>query len=157
MQTAAQFYFNKDVSELSLAECASLIAITNNPSMYGPMYNITITREDGTTTTPREANKKRQGWVLDKMAEVINPETGVPYITEAQRDAAKAEVLHFSDGDTSAEEIVEKAAGKIKINSWFVDQVIRDVSADLSETLHISSDEAKIGRASCRERVSASV
>ncbi len=142
VQTAAQFYFGKDVSELDLAECASLIAITNNPSMYGPMYNITITREDGTTTTPREANKKRQGWVLDKMAEVINPETGVPYITEAQRDAAKAEVLHFSDGDTSAEEIVEKAAGKIKINSWFVDQVIRDVSADLAESLHISSDEA---------------
>ncbi len=142
VQTAAQFYFGKDVSELDLAECASLIAITNNPSMYGPMYDIVITREDGTTTTPREANKTRQGWVLDKMAKVINPETGMPYITEAQRDAAKAEVLRFSDGDVSAEEIVEKAAGKIKINSWFVDQVIRDVSADLSETLHISSDEA---------------
>ena len=33
VQTAAQFYFGKDVSELSVAECASLIAITNNPSM----------------------------------------------------------------------------------------------------------------------------
>ncbi len=142
VQTAAQFYFDKDVSQLDLAECASLIAITNNPSMYGPMYDITITREDGTTTTPREANKKRQGWVLDKMAEVINPDTGLPYITEAQRDAAKAEVLQFSDGDTSAEEIVEKAAGKIEINSWFVDQVIRDVSADLADSLHISLEEA---------------
>ena len=91
VQTAAQFYFGKDAKDLSLAESACIIAITNNPSMYGPMYNITITREDGTTTTPREANKKRQGWVLDKMAEVVNPDTGLPFITEAQRDAAKAE------------------------------------------------------------------
>ncbi|MEY8386672.1 transglycosylase domain-containing protein [Oscillospiraceae bacterium 38-13] len=144
VQTAAQFYFGKDVSELNLAECASLIAITNNPSMYGPMYNITITREDGTTTTPREANKKRQGWVLDKMCseKVINPKTGLPYITRAQADAAMAEVLQFSDGSTSAEEIVERTAGKIEINSWFVDQVIRDVSADLKDALHISQDEA---------------
>lgn len=142
VQTAAQFYFNKDVSQLDLAECASLIAITNNPSMYGPMYNITITRSDGTTTTPREANKRRQGWVLDKMAEVINPDTGLPYITEAQRDAAKAEVLQFSDGSTSAEEIVEKAAGKIEINSWFVDQVIRDVAKGLMNEFKIGEEEA---------------
>ncbi len=144
VQTAAQFYFGKDVSELDLAECASLIAITNNPSMYGPMYNITITREDGTTTTPREANKKRQGWVLDKMCdpEVINPDTGLPYITKEQAEAAKAEVLQFSDGSTSAEEIVEKATGKIEINSWFVDQVIRDVAKGLQEELKISEEEA---------------
>ena len=52
VQTASQYYFGKDVSELSVAECASLIAITNNPSMYGPLYDIEITveNEDGTTT-----------------------------------------------------------------------------------------------------------
>ena len=142
VQTAAQFYFNKDVSKLDLAECACLIAITNNPSLYGPMYDITYTREDGTKVTPRELNKTRQGWVLDKMAEVVNPDTGLPFITEAQRDAAKAEVLQFSDGSTSAEEIVEKAAGKVEINSWFVDQVLREVSADLAESMHIEQKEA---------------
>lgn len=144
VQTAAQYYFGKDVSELDLAECASLIAITNNPSMYGPMYNITITRKDGTTTTPREANKRRQANVLDKMAEVINPDTGLPYITQAQADAAKAEVLQFSDGSTSAEEIVEEATGGVELNSWFVDQVIRDVSADLSELYGIGIEEARL-------------
>ena len=32
VQTASEFYFGKDVSELDPAECACLIAITNNPS-----------------------------------------------------------------------------------------------------------------------------
>lgn len=144
VQTAAQFYFGKDVGQLDLAECASLIAITNNPSLFGPMYDITYTRADGTKITPRELNKARQGWVLDKMCaeDVINPYTGQPYITKAQAEAAKAEVLQFSDGSTSAEEIVERAAGKVEINSWFVDQVIREVSADLRDELHIGTEEA---------------
>ena len=68
VKTAAEYYFGKDVSELSLAECASLIAITNNPSLYGPMYDITYTREDGTKITPRELNKQRQENILTKMS-----------------------------------------------------------------------------------------
>lgn len=143
VQTAAQYYFGKDVSELDLAECACIIAITNNPSLYGPMYDVTYTREDGTKVTPRELNKNRQAVILNKMAEVINPDTGLPFITEAQRDAAKAEVLHFSDGSTSAEEIVEKAAGAVEINSWFVDQIIWDVSADLAKSMGIEEEEAR--------------
>lgn len=38
VKTAAQTYFGKDVSELTIAECADLIGITNNPSLYDP-YN----------------------------------------------------------------------------------------------------------------------
>ena len=143
VQTAAQFYFGKDAKDLDLAESACIIAITNNPSLYGPMYDVTYTREDGTKVTPRELNKNRQEVILNKMAEVVNPETGMPFITEAQRDAAKAEVLQFADGSTSAEDIVEKATGGVELNSWFVDEVIRDVTADLSEAQGISREEAE--------------
>ena len=153
VQTAAQFYFGKDVSELSAAECASLIAITNNPSMYGPMSNITITREDGTTTTPRELNKSRQENILKKMSEVKGPATpedisGDPdswgtFLTEEEAAAAKAEELRFTDGTTSADDITAKANGGIKINNWFVDQVIWDVSADLADKLGISDAAAR--------------
>ncbi|MCI9609602.1 MAG: transglycosylase [Oscillibacter sp.] len=144
VQTAAQFYFGKDAKDLDLAESACLIAITNNPSLYGPMYDITYTREDGTRVTPRELNKNRQEMILDLMAadDIINPETGLPYITQAQADAAKAEVLQFADGSTSADEIVEKAVGKIEINSWFVDQVIRDVVQGLQNEFGIGEEEA---------------
>ena len=137
VQTAAQFYFGKDAKDLDLAESACIIAITNNPSLYGPLYDVTYTREDGTKITPRELNKERQEMILDTMAkeDVINPETGVSYITKEQAEAAKAEVLHFADGSTSAEEIVEKATGGVEINSWFVDQIIYDVAADLAENM----------------------
>lgn len=141
VQTAAQFYFGKDVSELSVAECASLIAITNNPSLYGPMYNVTYTRDDGTTITPRELNKQRQENIIDRMAGV---DTGLTYLTEEEAEAAKAEVLQFTDGTTDADDIVAKATGGIKINSWFVDQVIWDVSKDLADALDISEKEARI-------------
>ena len=148
VQTAAQFYFGKDVSELTVAECASLIAITNNPSLYGPMFDITYTRDDGTTVTPRELNKQRQLNILYKMSTVGKDGTvedgHEPFITQEEYEAAKAEVLPFTDGSTDAGEIVKKATGGIKINSWFVDQVIWDVSSDLAKALNISEKEARI-------------
>ena len=148
VQTAAQFYFGKDVSELTAAECASLIAITNNPSLYGPMYDVTYTRDDGTTVTPRELNKQRQLNILKKMSEVGKDgkaEDGfTPFLSAEEYEAAKVEPLPFTDGSTDADEIVKKATGGIKINSWFVDQVIWDVSADLAKELKISEKEARI-------------
>ena len=152
VQTAAQYYFGKDVSELTVAECASLIAITNNPSLYGPMYDITFTRADGTTVTPREKNKERQELILDKMAEVVGPATlddiddpssWTTYLTEEEAAAAKSEELQFTDSDTSAEDIVEAATGPVEVNNYFVDQVFRDVTADLAEEYHISLEEAE--------------
>ena len=148
VQTAAQYYFGKDVSELSVAECASLIAITNNPSLYGPMFDVTYTQDDGTTVTPRELNKKRQETILTKMSEVGKDGTVKDgfeaFITEEEAAAAKAEVLQFTDGDdtATADDIVEKATGGVEVDSWFIDEVIRDVRDDLAAELGISADEA---------------
>ena len=50
--TAAQTYFGKDVWDLSLAESASIIGITNNPSKYDPFIANIITDKDlGLTLT----------------------------------------------------------------------------------------------------------
>ena len=140
VQTAAQYYFGKDVSDLSVAECACLIAITNNPSLYGPMYDVTYTRDDGTKVTPRELNKARQELIIDRMAG--GGDTGLTYLTPEEAEAAKAEVLQFTDGSTAADDIVAKATGGIKMNSWFTDQVILDVRDDLAAKLGISTKEA---------------
>ena len=144
VQTGAEYYFGKDVSELTVAECASLIAITNNPSLYGPKYNITYTRKDGTKVTPRELNKKRQGNILDKMGEVINPETGKPYLTEAEVAAAKAEELNFADNETTAEDIVAKANWNDGVNNWFVEQMIKEITQDLAEAKGVSKEAAQM-------------
>ena len=54
VQSAAEVYFAKDVSELTAAECASIIAITNNPSLYDPYIN-------------PEGNRNRQLIILSEM------------------------------------------------------------------------------------------
>lgn len=141
VQTAANYYFGKDVSELSVAECACLIAITNNPYQYGPMSTLVITREDGTQVTARELNKERQEQILDRMAG--RQDTGLSYLTEEEADASKAEVLQFTDGSTSADDLVAAASGGVKINSWFVDQVFLDVANDLAEAENISVEAAQ--------------
>ena len=154
VQTAAQYYFGKDVGELDAAECACLIAITNNPSMYGPMYDITITREDGTTTTPRELNKVRQENILTKMSQVkgpatlgadlSDPDSWTTYLTEEEAQAAKDEVLQFAPDDTTSTEVEEEETDESGVNSWFVDEVFRDVTADLADQYGISTKEAEI-------------
>lgn len=128
VEAAARYYFDKHVWELSTAECASIIAITNNPSLYGPFSTITITREDGSTVTPRELNKQRQETILEQMYKQ-------GYIqTEAEYEAAVSEELLFVERNGNANEVMQDdEAGQKKYQSYFVDQVRRDVVADLME------------------------
>ncbi|MDN4526929.1 PBP1A family penicillin-binding protein [Fictibacillus sp. NE201] len=55
IQAASKFYFNKDVSELTLEEGAMLAGMPKAPSHYSPIEH-------------REASKKRRDLVLDLMA-----------------------------------------------------------------------------------------
>lgn len=112
--TAAQKYYNKDVDELTLAECASLISITNNPSLYDP-YRFP------------ENNYNRRCLVLDQMEEQ-------GYISAEECAAAKAEEIVFADLDAAQEEEEEaEQASENTYYSWYTDTVIRDVALDLVE------------------------
>ena len=115
--TASLTYFGKPVSELSLAQCASLIGITNNPSRYDPYIS------DYTL----EQNKLRQEIILNEMLEQ-------GYITQAEHDAAVAEELVFvgrGQGTTST-----------TVYSYFEDQLIKDVIADLKAEYDLSDQMA---------------
>lgn len=134
--TASLKYFNKDVSELSLAECASLIAITNNPSLYDPLQ----------TDWGLENNRTRQLLVLGAMLDQGK-------IDQAAYDAAKEENVVFSNGytilggrvdvdtdkkdDTDAdggdEQPEEETKTATSSQSYFTDAVIEDVAAALVE------------------------
>ncbi len=105
VRTAAEVYFNKDVSELTLAECASIIGITNLPTYYDPFIN-------------PDNNKKRQVNILNKMLELKK-------ITKEEYDEAIGQELVFTR-EKRAEQITSK-------QSYFVDQVIEDVISDLME------------------------
>ncbi len=86
-------------------------------------------------------NKKRQELILDKMSKVINPDTGKPYLTKEECEAAKAEPLNFTDTSGDASELV-KTDG-IEINNWFVEQLIKDVTTDLAQAKSISYEAAQ--------------
>lgn len=112
--TAAKTYFDKDVMDLDLAECASIIGITNNPSKYDPYIS-------------RSNNKARQELILKEMYDQ-------GYITNDEYTQAVAKKLVFKRGED--EQYV------MPINSYYVDTVIADVKADLMEEKGISAETA---------------
>ena len=122
--SASYEYFGKPVSELSLAECASLIAITNNPSKYGPYSSARVpTKETGELWTAKQWNKWRQENVLREMLK-----QGM--ISQEEHDAAVAEELVFVRGEN------EEAPSQVY--SWYEETVISDVKADLKEKYQLS-------------------
>ena len=126
--TAAQNYFGKDVSQLSLAECASLISITNNPTLYGPNSTTRITNPDtGVVTQGRERNKQRQELVLWKMLDL-------GMISQEEYDAAVAEELVFTRSQDEAKPST--------IYNWYDEQVITDVMNDLMDKYGYSEQVA---------------
>ena len=91
VKSAAAHYFGKELQELTTAECASLISITNNPSIFGP-YSSTFEYE-GKMMTGAERNKVRQIntlWVMRNEG----------YLTEEEYQEAltQAENMTFKSG-----------------------------------------------------------
>lgn len=76
VQAASEVYFDKDVSDLTLAESAALAATIKAPSAYSPAADA-------------EANRTRRGYILDTMLE-----NGM--IDAGQAEAARAEELTLS-------------------------------------------------------------
>ena len=120
VKTAAKLYFDRDVKDLSLAQCASLISITNNPSLYDPY-------------THTENNIRRCRLVLDQMCEQ-------GYIDEATRDQAREEAqqLTFTMGSRSDDD----EGGKGVYYSWYTDEIIDQVIRDLEEAYNYDEKTA---------------
>ncbi len=123
MGAAAEKYFGKQVSELTLAECASLIAITNNPSKYGPYSLAKVANSEGELWDSKQWNKYRQEVILNQMLKE-------GYITQEEHDQAVAQELVFVGVEAGSNTDPESAED---IYSWYEEQVITDVMADLQE------------------------
>ena len=111
-------YFGKPVSQLTLAECASLIGITNNPSKYGPYsFARSKTKSTGELWDARQWNKYRQELVLQCMLE-----QGM--ISQAEHDEAVAQELVFvrAEGQDDGTEIY----------TWYEETVRSDVKKALA-------------------------
>ncbi len=103
VQAAAQTYFGKDVSELTLAESALLAGIANAPGRYSPFKD-------------REAAKNRRAVVLNKMVEL-------KIISKEEAETAKKEPIKLAD-------LKQKRTYKYP---YFMDHVIEEAERLLKE------------------------
>ena len=119
VQAASLKYFGKPVSELTLSECASIAAITQNPSRYNP-----ISHPDN--------NEKRRNIVLGKMLEL-------GYITQQEYEQAKQEDIY-----SEIEKVQKKAQAEehSTVYSYFVDVLTEQVISDLQKQKGYSENEA---------------
>ncbi len=107
VSVASERYFGKDVSELTLSECAVLAAITQNPSKYNPISH-------------PEENATRREKVLNNMLEQ-------GYITQEEYDEALADNVY------ERIQLVNVETGEGSVNSYFTDALIDQVYQDLIE------------------------
>lgn len=108
VESAAQYYYGKNASELSLAESAVIAGITKSPSVYAP------------DTNP-EKSKERQTTILKKMLDLS-------YITQGEYDQAVAEDVYSTLVGSKTEDDNQKAN-----HNYFVEAMIAQVANDLVE------------------------
>ncbi len=106
VQAAAYTYFNKDVSELTLIECAAIAAITNSPTRYDPVQN-----------PVKQAERREE--ILFKMFDQ-------GYITKQEYDGASGKELKL-DYQGRASDV------SVSTKSWYTDQVMKEVAHALVE------------------------
>ena len=115
IQAASKLYFNKDVSKLTKLEACALAGMTRNPAKYDPVNH-------------PEANAERREYVIDKMAEFGKLTT---------LEAANLKT------DTLKTNLTLPAENKNKkYQSYFVDNLMNEVIADLVEEKGYSEEYA---------------
>jgi len=157
VKSAAAEYFGKELQSLTVAECASLISITNNPSLFNP-YSTSVYEYKGEERDGVGRNRYRQ---LNVLSEMLNQ----GYLTQAEYDEAVAQEMVFKSGiapedkwavcsNTSCRyegtmgtfhgegesffcpvcgtQITAKTDASQHIYSWYVDAVLVDVAADFA-------------------------
>ena len=158
VKSAAAEYFGKELQSLTVAECASLISITNNPSLFNP-YSDNVFTYKGEERDGAGRNRYRQLNVLSEMY-------SQGYLTEEEYESAVAQEMVFKDGIADEDRWTEcdnEACGyeavrsefngsegnyycpvcgsKVSVStnasqhiySWFVDAVLVDFASYLAE------------------------
>lgn len=113
VRAAAEFYYSKEPSELTLSECATIAAITNNPSKYDPLRH-------------PENNIVRRNTILKCMLKQ-------GYISNADYQSAVSAPIEINLNENCTQS---------NINSWYIDMVTKDVINDMCKKYGISSELA---------------
>ena len=118
VKVAARRYFDKEVSDLTLSECAVLAGITQNPSRLNPISG-------------KEANEEKRKVILRYMVDQ-------GYITKEQQAEALADDVY--DRIKNVDVITKEKASHTY--SYFTDELISQVLTDLEERFGYSETQA---------------
>ena len=118
VQAAAQDYFGKDVSELTLSECTVIAGISQNPTRFNPAVN-------------PEENTKRRVMVLDHMLDQ-------EYISKEQYDECLADNVYERIQQVAQQQQEEEN----KVYSYFIDELTEQVVKDLQEQRGYTESQA---------------
>ncbi len=111
---ASELYFGKEASELTLAEAATIVGVTNSPARYDPI-------------THPEASLSKRNRVLYAMLDY-------GAIDEREYASAVAEPLL----------VTGVPRGKFNISSWFIETARENIVKDLSEKYSVTPKSAKL-------------
>ena len=95
VKSAAAEYFGKELQSLTPAECASLISITNNPSLFNP-YSQSVYKYKGEERDGAGRNRYRQ---LNVLSEMHNQ----GYLTDEEYQEAVDQEMVFKEGIADAD------------------------------------------------------
>ena len=122
VEMGAEYYFNKNVSELDLAECAFLAGINNSPNSYNPF---------GDKDNSEKINKRTKT-VLNKMLELN-------YISNEDYIAAVSKV----DSGLKFKKLkIDNNKENNNIYSYHTDALINEIIKEISKKYNISSEFA---------------
>ena len=147
VQTAANEYFNKDVSQLSLWECATIASITKNPTNYNPytnpenlihrrnfiMYNMW---QQGVISEEDYRNGAAQPLVLAEEDSGKKPSTVTSYFTDALFNEVVQDIM-------TKEGISESEAQKLLYTGGFtIEATVNTKLQSQMENLMLNTDDA---------------
>ena len=115
VQTAANEYFNKDVSQLTLWECATIASITKNPTNYNPYTN------------PENLINRRNFLMYNMWQQGV--------ISEEDYRNAAAQPLVLAEDDSSKK--------NTSVTSYFTDALFSELVQDIMAKENISESEAQ--------------
>ncbi|WP_312643040.1 transglycosylase domain-containing protein [Hydrogenoanaerobacterium sp.] len=140
VQAAANLFFDKDVGELDTAECAAIIAITQNPSKYELLGH-------------EENNRVRRKYVLDNMLDIeltmlkarLDGKAKTEYgpvvggrISQSEYAAEKKALEAKYEAAKNQELVIKSSTAqqtRSDIYTYFVDYVIEEVISDMCTQL----------------------
>ena len=120
VEAAANKYFGKSIKDCSVAECAAIVGITQNPSAWDPFIypeNNKYRREDQVL------------WAMHDQGKLTDEE----YAAALEESAN----MKFADSD---EGTIDTNIGEVQ--NWYQDELVYNVAADLADYYQISEDAA---------------